>query len=213
MDDIKDVKFVELKESNFVKPYRMLYKQDGKEKVWDCIRSHSSVAVLIFNKTRNVFVFVEQFRPAVFSARCSDENGEIPIGKSWNDGVARNGITLELCAGIIDKKMSEEDIGVAEVFEECGYQVKPESLERISSCLGSVGLSGSRSTIFYAEVTDEMKVSDGGGLASEGEMITVREMSVKQTRAYMASPFVNSPTGFLMAVNWFLANKSQKYKL
>ena len=24
--------------------------------------------------------------------------------------------------------MSEEDIGVAEVFEECGYQVKPESL-------------------------------------------------------------------------------------
>ena len=31
MDDIKDVKFVELKESNFVKPYRMLYKVGNLE--------------------------------------------------------------------------------------------------------------------------------------------------------------------------------------
>ena len=41
------------------------------------------------------------------------------------------GITLELCAGIVDKKKSLAEIAVEEILEECGYKVDPEKLEYI----------------------------------------------------------------------------------
>lgn len=44
---------------------------------------------------------------------------------------AKLGFTLELCAGIVDKKISLAEIAVEEIFEECGYRVEPEKLERI----------------------------------------------------------------------------------
>lgn len=44
---------------------------------------------------------------------------------------AHLGFTLELCAGIVDKKISLAEIAAEEVFEECGYKIEPEMLERI----------------------------------------------------------------------------------
>lgn len=44
---------------------------------------------------------------------------------------AKLGFTLELCAGIVDKEISLAEIAAEEVFEECGYKVEPEKLERI----------------------------------------------------------------------------------
>ncbi len=47
---------------------------------------------------------------------------------------ASAGETLELCAGIIDKSgRSLEEIAAEEVYEECGYKVLPEKLEKISA--------------------------------------------------------------------------------
>lgn len=41
------------------------------------------------------------------------------------------GITIELCAGIVDKDKSLAEIAAEEVFEECGYKVDPEKMEYI----------------------------------------------------------------------------------
>ena len=40
------------------------------------------------------------------------------------------GITLEICAGLIDKKdKSALEIAIEEVEEECGYKVQPDQME------------------------------------------------------------------------------------
>ena len=43
----------------------------------------------------------------------------------------RLGITLELCAGIVDKNESLEEIARQEVLEECGYDVQTTALEKV----------------------------------------------------------------------------------
>ncbi len=41
------------------------------------------------------------------------------------------GITLEFCAGIIDKNKTPEEIAVEEVMEETGYEISADKLEKI----------------------------------------------------------------------------------
>jgi len=43
-------------------------------------------------------------------------------------------LTIEFCAGIVDKNKSLEEIAVDEVREECGYEVKVSDMEKIISC-------------------------------------------------------------------------------
>lgn len=95
-----------------------------------------------------------------------------------------------------------------------------------------IGLLISTQTLFYIEVTDEMKThpgtiellfSDvnpeiifnycflGGGLPEEGEMTEVVEMNVDEVKEYMTSKIVQSPPSFLNGINWFLLNKKDCY--
>jgi len=213
MDDIKNVKFVEMTNSKFLKPYRILYRQGSRDKIWDCIQAHDSVAILIFNVTRKVFVFVEQFRPPVFATRqtgCS--SSKIEIGCEWNNVDGNLGITLELCAGIRDKDLSAEQTACEEIFEECGYKVEPQQLEKIKVFVGSVGASGGCQNLFYVEVDDSIHTAEGGGLPQEGELLRVKEMSIEEVEAYVQQDHVNSPPGFLYAILWFQLNKASKFK-
>lgn len=41
------------------------------------------------------------------------------------------GVTLELCAGIVDKNKSWREIAREEVLEECGYDVAVERIEEV----------------------------------------------------------------------------------
>ena len=124
MEDIADVRLVPLTQSRFLKPMRMEYSQGGRAKIWDLMRCHSSVAIVIFNTDSQKFIFVQQFRPAVYVSRAASLTGEddfIWLHASFiesfiagtllnpGDSIDTNsvpgkvGITLELCAGIIDK--------------------------------------------------------------------------------------------------------------
>ena len=210
MEDISEVSFVPLATSKYLTPLRMHYTQDGKEKVWDLMKSHSSVAVVIFNVSTKKFIFVKQFRPAVFMSRAGAITGEkISVGSRIDTGVVKGevGLTLELCAGIIDKDISVEEIAREEVREECGYLVPVEKLKKIVTFPAGVGASGGTQTIFYVEVTSEEKVEEDGGVEEEGEMITTVEMGVEEVKKYMSQDTVNSPVGFLYGVQWYLANR------
>lgn len=43
------------------------------------------------------------------------------------------GVALELCAGIVDKRIHIDDIAREEVLEECGYKVELKDLHKIMS--------------------------------------------------------------------------------
>eukprot|EP00092_Neocalanus_flemingeri_P004987 GFUD01005363.1.p1 GENE.GFUD01005363.1~~GFUD01005363.1.p1 ORF type:complete len:227 (+),score=91.03 GFUD01005363.1:40-681(+) len=210
MEDISAVSFVPLTTSKYLTPLRMNYTQDGKPKVWDLMKSHSSVAVVIFNVTTKKFIFVQQFRPAVFMSRAGDLMGNtIGVGSTIDTEVVKGevGLTLELCAGIIDKDISVEEIAREEVREECGYLVPVENMKKIVTFPAGVGASGGNQTIFYVEVTSEQKVEEGGGVEEEGEMISTIEMGVEEVKKYISQETVNSPVGLLFGVQWYLANR------
>ena len=215
MDDITDVSLVPLTESRFLTPMRMMYKQTGRSKMWDLMKSYSSVAVVIFNTDTDMFIFVKQFRPA-----CYVHNAALIEGRLLSAGdkidtekvPGHYGLTLELCAGIIDKELSEVEIAREEVKEECGYMVPVENFRRIIKFPSSVGTGGSTQTLFSVEVTNKNKIGSGGGLVEEGEMIDVVEMTVEQVKDYLTKETVNSPVGLLYALQWYLSNRLPNIK-
>ena len=97
---ISDIRLGECEESSFVKTRRMHYTQKGVQKSWDMVDVHDSVSILIYHKEKNAFVLVKQFRPPVYL-----QNSD--------------GYTYELCAGIVDKESSLEQIAKEEIDEEC----------------------------------------------------------------------------------------------
>jgi len=74
----------------------------------------------------------------------------------------------------------------------------------------SIGTGGAKMALFYAEVSDSDRVSSGGGVASEGEMIEVVELSVAEVKTYLQEPDINSPTFTLYGLQWFLLNKNRQ---
>lgn len=210
MDNISDITFTNYSESRFVQPLRMHYSQDGVKKNWDLVKVHQSVSIIIFNITRKVFVFVRQFRPPVYYSAIPEADRKDHVDVKQYPG--KLGVTLELCAGVVDKSKSLKEIAQDEVLEECGYQVPLINLHEVITYKSSVGIAGDLQTLFYAEVTDDMKVSSGGGLASEGEFIEVVEMSVDEAQMFLKQNEVPSPGGLLFALLWFIHNKLPHYQ-
>ena len=65
-----------------------------------------------------------------------------------------DGMTLEVCAGIVDKSSSFKAHVVAEVAEETGYAISEERLELVKCYVGAVGIAGVHSRVYYVEVTN-----------------------------------------------------------
>ncbi|KAK6638746.1 hypothetical protein RUM43_007014 [Polyplax serrata] len=199
-DKISDMKITTLKESIYMKPLRAEYKINGKQKYWDFLTVHDSVSILIYNTTRKVLVLVRQFRPAMYLAQIPDKkDGTIIDTDKYN---LLGGYSLELCAGLVDKNSNIDEIAKDEVLEECGYEIPVTNLRK------GVGITGQVQTLYYAEVTDEQKVSAGGGLKEEGEFIEVVELTVPEVKKYVEAKDILSPPSFLAAIQWFFQNIS-----
>merc|ERR1712150_120971 len=136
-----------------------------------------------------------------------EENPEFDFTEKYlGDKIGSKGITLEICAGLIDKKdKSALEIAMEEVEEECGYKVQPDQMEFVHKYYDL----GCTRTLFYAEVTDDQKISDGGGLEEENEMIEVVEMSIDEFRKYLNQEELQTDGAKLHGVYWFLANKAR----
>ena len=177
----------ELTSPNFVKPVEINYIQNGTVKKWEAVLSHDSVAILLYHTQKDAFVLVKQLRVTV-------------LNKNKN-----NGYMYELCAGIVDKECSLEQIAKEEIFEECGYDVPVENLEKISAFYTSVGISGTHQTLYYAEIDESMKVSDGGGL--EEEEIEVIYIPLNEAKEFMFDESYQKTTGVSLAFYWFFNHK------
>ena len=179
---IEDFTLEALVKPNFVKAALVTYKQNGINKSWEIIESHNSVAILIYHKERESFVLVKQFRPPVYH-----RNGD--------------GMTIELCAGLIDKDKSLVQIAKEEIEEECGFSISVDKIERITKVLSAVGTSGSEQVIYYAEVDESMRVSQGGGI--QDEQIEVIEVPVKEAKVFMYDESIGKTVGLMFAFMWW----------
>ncbi|XP_060117892.1 uridine diphosphate glucose pyrophosphatase NUDT14 isoform X2 [Heteronotia binoei] len=188
--------------------------KNGVSKIWDFMRTHDSVSILIFNTSRQCFVVVKQFRPAVYMsdmAQHCPQDFEKTCSENWHPLEchlpASVGVTYELCAGIIDKpELSLEEIACQEVLEECGYEVPLASLKRITSYRSGVGVTGSKQTLFYVEVTDEMKTGKGGGQPEEGELIEVVEIPLRDSMSFAFDETFPKTMGVMFCIMWFQSN-------
>ncbi|KAM7395099.1 hypothetical protein PAMA_006720 [Pampus argenteus] len=240
MEEVNNIEVVPCTDSDYLKPFRVHYNQNGTKKSWDFMRTHDSVSVLIFNTSSHCFVLVKQFRPAVFmcewernksqphqSAEKTEEGSaeaagpESPEGQSASEGESSSawppasaGITYELCAGLVDKPdLSLEEIARQEVLEECGYDVPASKLKRITSYRSGVGVTGSKQTMFYAEVSDDNCVSAGGGEPREGELIEVVKVPLHEAMTFAYNERIPKTMGVIFSFIWFHNNMSPKYKI
>jgi len=96
----------------------------------------------------------------------------------------------------INKKKQKE-----EIEEECGYDVALESIEKITSFHTSVGFAGSKQMLYYAQVDESMKVSEGGGVDSE--MIEVVYLPLKEAKALIYDENIAKTPGLMFAFMWW----------
>jgi UDP-sugar diphosphatase len=183
---IENFRLEKLENGKFVQPKLVTYIQDGVKKNWEIVEVNDSVAILIFDCSLEKFILVRQFRPALFVKD-------------------KKGITLELCAGIVDKDLTLEEIAAEEIFEECGYRVDPKSLIKINSFYTSVGFAASKQTLFFVEVDLSMKVNSGGGI--EAEKIEVVEVSKEEAKKIIFDDEVAKTPGLCFAFSWYFLNK------
>lgn len=221
MEDLKiyDMRVEPCVDSRFIKPSRVVFKQNGCRRVWDYVREHDDVSVLILNTSRQAFLFVKQFRPAVYmdvnrklhekpavdgsEVRILEEDASLPF-----TAPAFEGVTYELCAGIVDKNISLTSLARQEILEECGYDVPEDKIQRITSFRNGIGTVGSLQTLFFAEVDDEMQVSNGGGNIDEGERIELFYLPVEKLEQFLMDEEKQKPAELLFAGMWWL-NKNR----
>ncbi len=115
--------------------------------------------ILLYNKQKKTIILTKQFRMPTFL------NGN------------EDGFLVEIAAGMLDKDNPEVCI-IRETEEEVGYRLK--EVKKVYEAYSSPGVMTEKMHFFVGEYTDDMKVSDGGGLDSEHEDIEVLEIPFKE---------------------------------
>lgn len=142
-----------------------------------------SVAMLLIDTRRKAVLLCEQFRMPTYG----------PNGNGW---------LLELPAGIVESGEDPADCARREAVEETGYQIT--NLRKIACVYLSPGGSSERIHIYSAEIAEEDRVAEGGGVASEHEDIRRVWMSFAEARTRIANGgILDAKT--LIALQWLLA--------
>lgn len=185
---ITDIEISEMPESNFIKPYSINFTQNGARRRWDCVKVHDSVSVLLYHEQKDAFLFVKQFRPAVWYNLQKEGLNSAEIG-----------YTYELCAGLMDKGKSLEQTIREEAAEEVGYELC--EVRRITTTYGSFGFGGNAQTMFYARINENMRVNEGGGI--DGEDIKLVFIPRTQAKNFMYDESKVKGFGLLFALLWW----------
>lgn len=115
----------------------------------------NGAAILLYNKEKKTVVMTKQFR--------------MPSYVNGNE----SGNMIEVCAGLLDGD-SPVDCIKKETEEETGYRIK--DVRKVMEAYSSPGSVTEIIHCFTGEYSEDMKVSEGGGLESESEDIEVLEM-------------------------------------
>ena len=117
----------------------------------------NGAAILLYNVEKQTVILTRQFR--------------LPTYINGN----KSGMMVEVCAGMLDADNPEDCIR-RETEEETGYRIT--DIQKVFEVYMSPGAVTEILYLFTAAYEPEMKVSAGGGLASEQENIEVLEMTI-----------------------------------
>ena len=186
MNKITNIQIKDCDNPKFVQTKRMHYTQNGISKQWEIVLNYDSVSILLVDEQRNIFIIVKQFRPAVFLQN--------------NDGV-----TYEICAGIVDKDLPLIEIAREEALEECGYNIPLENIKVENELYSGVGFSGSKQTFYIAHINEDMKVSDGGGI--DDEVLEVFHIDIDKSKDFLSDDSIVKTPGLAYAITKYLYDK------
>ncbi len=124
----------------------------------------NAATILPYNLARRTVVLVRQFRLPAYV------NG-------YDD------LLIEAAAGLLDDASPEDRIR-AEAEEEIGYRL--HHVHKVFEAFMSPGVVTEKIHFFVAEYEAGMRISDGGGLAHEGEDIEVLELAFDEALAMVA---------------------------
>ncbi|SIS29099.1 nudix-type nucleoside diphosphatase, YffH/AdpP family [Chryseobacterium joostei] len=116
----------------------------------------NGAVILLYNAITNTVILTRQFR--------------LPTYINGNT----TGMLIEACAGLLDND-NPEDCIKRETEEETGYKIS--KVEKVFEAYMSPGSVTEILHFFIAEYSNEMKITNGGGLEEEGENIEVLELS------------------------------------
>jgi GDP-mannose pyrophosphatase NudK len=136
--------------------------QQRKREIYD---NGNSAAVLPYDPDRNTVLLTGQLRLPIY----------------LQDGVERS---VEACAGKLDGETAERRI-VKEMEEELGYRIEP--VERLFELYVSPAAIMEKITYFTCIYSPADKISEGGGIAEEGEDIEVIETTLEEAAAMVVS--------------------------
>lgn len=126
----------------------------------------NGATILLYNKSNKTVILTRQLR--------------IPTYLNGNE----TGMMIEACAGLLETENAEDCIK-RETEEETGYQI--HQVQKIFEAYMSPGSVTEIMYFFVGEYSNEMKVSEGGGLDEEQENIEVLEMSFEKALLMIAS--------------------------
>jgi len=159
-DKIKNITY-NLLSKNWAVLNRIDYDYQFKDGLWKRLSRESydrgnGTSILLYNKKKGTIILTKQFRMPAYA---NDKN---------------DGMSIEVCAGALDKNEAPETCIIREVEEEVGYKIN--KVTKVLEAYTSPGAVTEKMHLFIAEYTDDMKVNDGGGVEDENEEIEVLEI-------------------------------------
>jgi GDP-mannose pyrophosphatase NudK len=136
--------------------------QQRKREIYD---NGNSAAVLPYDPIRKTVLLTRQLRLPIY----------------LQDGIE---YSIEACAGKLDGEKAETRI-IKEMEEELGYRI--DAVERLFALYPSPASVAEKIEFFTCSYSPADKVSNGGGLADEGEDIEVIETTLEQAAAMILS--------------------------
>ncbi|MEV9642776.1 NUDIX domain-containing protein [Aliarcobacter butzleri] len=186
---IENLEISTLEDTKFIKPLKVTFNLNGKRKTWEAVRSHDSVSILLYHTQKNAILLVKQFRVPVY----------------LND--KSQTFTYELCAGLVDKEKSLEEIAIEEIDEECGYEVNKKDIQKVTSFFTNVGISGAKQHLYFAKIDESMKIHDGGGV--NDEQIELYFLPINLIDEFIFDESKAKTPGLIFSLYWFLKNKNK----
>ena len=148
MDNLRNIEHINLSDA-WAKLDRIDYDFQFKNGKWERLSRETynrgdGTAILLYNSEKRTVILTRQFRMPIY------ENNRL------------EGMSIEVCAGAIDKSKSPEETIISEVEEEVGYKIS--SVKQVLSAYSSPGAMTEKMYLFVAEFDESMKISEGGGL-------------------------------------------------
>lgn len=166
------------------------FEADGlsSPKDWTYVKRGQFVVALVYNRKKNVFLFVKQYRIPLW------ENREQPF-------------ILEAPAGLHDQSTHEKTL-IKEIKEELGVEDYIVEVVDIGRLYTSPGLTCELGYSYYVVVdTDESPVQFGG-VEDEGEYIERIELSVEDT-LYLLKRNLIADAKTQLLLYWWLSNVAE----